>query len=110
MVAILIVLEQGWKKQPKSAKQADKGRNPHCTGAGLEGSRRLDDNEVLVGSRNPHCTGAGLEASKQGSGYALLRRGRNPHCTGAGLEVHFCTEARLRAFVAILIVLEQGWK
>ena len=39
-VAILIVLEQGWKANPFFRKAGSTRRNPHCTGAGLEDSNR----------------------------------------------------------------------
>ncbi len=159
-VAIPIVLEQGWKlPDGVSVKEAlTPGRNPHCTGAGLEvvasttarevserrnphctGAGLEESSSMLLGlppseSRNPHCTGAGLEVELR-----ALNRGqsmcRNPHCTGAGLEAASFTLTRGRSSwsqsslywsrvgsdtlfprdaaitrVAILIVLEQGWK
>jgi len=40
-----------------------------------------------------------------------LRLGRNPHCTGAGLEaLQPILDDLFATTVAILIVLEQGWK
>ena len=60
-VAILIVLEQGWKPPVNvTFTVSETGRNPHCTGAGLEGYVGKDVT-YQVQSRNPHCTGAGLE-------------------------------------------------
>ena len=61
-VAILIVLEQGWKYVLSGVFEGIiTGRNPHCTGAGLEGKKE-SEHECYRVCRNPHCTGAGLEA------------------------------------------------
>jgi len=109
-------------------------RNPHCTGAGLEdvfGFPRT----TRKASRNPHCTGAGLEGSslnailmengKSQSSLYWSRVGRRRFAVSrrelryrsqsslywsrvGRIALRFVVANALR--VAILIVLEQGWK
>ena len=158
VVAILIVLEQGWKIKIKFTRLKIAGRNPHCTGAGLEvpgadgkpvlycrvailivleqGWKRSKMSAVKAKQfrRNPHCTGAGLEEAllipatlkllrSQSSLYwsrvgRIVRHGRHvdPHNSSQS-SLYWSRVGRnaIRLLlkpqaVAILIVLEQGWK
>ena len=83
-VAILIVLEQGWKAEKAHYLALPKGRNPHCTGAGLEVPSEHRRTGARAGSQSS------LYWSRVGRLLPEVRTDpflcRNPHCTGAGLE------------------------
>ena len=84
-VAILIVLEQGWKAGFFLGKSVHYGRNPHCTGAGLEGAPKGAEAAEEQSQSSLYWSRVGRLITSISS--ELLFRGRNPHCTGAGLEV-----------------------
>ncbi len=87
VVAILIVLEQGWKA--KATKATEKEAAKVAILIVLEQGWKLPHNplspRLWYNRRNPHCTGAGLEACYSLARYTYIYS-RNPHCTGAGLE------------------------
>jgi len=87
IVAILIVLEQGWKA---------KISNP------IE-NMKIESQSSLYWSR--------VGRTGQSICPIMLFSSRNPHCTGAGLEeIRVFNAVKNFIPVAILIVLEQGWK
>ena len=110
-VAILIVLEQGWKhKKTYIMKNIEFKSQSSLYWSRVGRIRNAPKAAALHAGRNPHCTGAGLEVPVENA-YEVIRQGRNPHCTGAGLEDANLKWQRLSTeTVAILIVLEQGWK
>ena len=91
-----------------SAVERTRGRNPHRAGYGLE--VKQDNLEMLaIAGRNPHRAGYGLEGQKY-TFYRILFVCRNPHRAGYGLEDYGKIGMGIRAAVAILIVLDMGWK
>ena len=110
VVAILIVLEQGWKLGVRTGLCSwSLSRNPHCTGAGLEAFPRQ------FGYVGKDVSQSSLYWSRVGrfinlSNHPLRGWSQSSLYWSRVGRLRSTRSSRTRVLVAILIVLEQGWK